>query len=272
VTLSVNSNNMQVGKGLGVTGVPPGFRSMPLSSTPGCTYRPWPSIRFEEPAHKHLTVTSHVGPMSNGKGKLSDPPSRLLAPRITAPRTGLRPRPSKAVERAKARPAGSQQMLSELHLSATSTAYQVVCAAPGMKLADMRHSVEGHVVRVANGDEPERELFPYVLRERLPVYTFPSLSAPRVGTLEAGERARGYLPVHFWVSLAQSQGWVHDPGRSALQVLGRPPLTAEEASDPRGFARFLRLPDDALPETATPSMDGGFFCLTFERSVQQSYM
>ena len=54
----------------------------------------------------------------------------------------------------------------------------------------------------------------------------------------------------------------------ALHPLGREPLTASEASAPRGFARYLQLPPDADLDSATAGMisrTGGFFQVVVKR-------
>ncbi len=104
----------------------------------------------------------------------------------------------------------------------------------------------------------------YQATRPLDVHAYPSLRAPKVGTKESGKRFRGYAPVHFWVALAQGEGWVRVDA-AALRVLGRPPLSALETASPRGFARFLRLPDDAELATATARMVDGFFKVEMQR-------
>ena len=106
----------------------------------------------------------------------------------------------------------------------------------------------------------------YAAHRQLEVRAYPSLNAPVVDRRERGERMRGHAPVHFWIELAHGAGWVrYEP--DAVQVLGRGPLSAEEAASPAGFARWVRLPPDCDLESASAGMAkaGGFFAVRFAR-------
>lgn len=151
----------------------------------------------------------------------------------------------------------------------TPTQYTVVCAAPGLRRADLHYAVDtaSRVLRVSNAAEPEnRPVLAYAVNAHMTVYAYPSKGAPVIGERHAGERLQAFAPVQFWVGLCNGGGWVrYDP--QVIQVLGRPPLSASEAAAPSGFARWLRLPRDAVLESASADMApaGGFFVVKFRR-------
>ena len=167
----------------------------------------------------------------------------------------------------------TEPLLSELALSATADGYRVTCAAPSIPLSDVHMSVDtaSRVLRISNAAEPpQREVVSYVVRQPRTIYAFPSFKAPEVGMLEEGKRIRGHLPTHFWVALLQGEGWVRYE-EASLNILGRPPLTCEEAMAPVGMPRFIKLPEDAELETlgeVTP-VDGGFFAIDCQRKPPQ---
>ena len=208
-------------------------------------------------------------------------PARLDQPLVRSPRQrgrqlpGPAPTTWQAIEAAAAEAIKPQkidtteQLLSELQLSVTADGYKVTCAAPNMQVADLHLSIDtaSRVLRLSNAPEPsEREVFTYMARRSCTIYAFPSFNAPKTGVVEEGKRLRGHLPTHFWVGLVQGNGWVrHD--EACLSILGRPPLTVEEAMAPLGLPRFILMPEDADLETCgelTP-VHGGFFTIECKR-------
>ena len=237
--------------------------------------------RSEWPTTLHETESLRSVPLV----KQSTRSTRLLQARDISPRLPSRPLPPPAplsynkIREVTAAAVSikssrrSELLLSELQVSAAEGKYTVVFAAPNAALTDLHVAADAEhkVLTVSNAEAPqERELLTFQVREQLVIYAYPSFKAPQIGTRSKGERVRGHLPIHFWVGLAQGEGWVHlEAGpRASLYVLGRAPLTAEEMSSPNAFARFVRLPEDADLGTASPleKAVGGLFSLTIERT------
>ena len=191
------------------------------------------------------------------------------------PKTEEKGKRSKIVAPPASPPKAPTGLLSELHMSLDGDKYTVVCAAPGMKRDDLHYQVDplSRILRVSNAPEPEnREILTYLTLSELDVHEYPSSNAPIVGQRQPGNRLRGYAPVHFWVGLLHGDGWVRlDLKNPALRVLGREDdggqLSAHEATNSSGFARFIRLPKDANLNAITAGIRSGFFEVTVPRHM-----